>query len=367
MSSYNRSKKISETERLYTLSSISKNKANSWIPAALYDQETNSYNNVAINLEAITNYVNSYSSYILSYTLSNFSTTETTYVSYINKNDDNDEIISYVSSYTSYLLNEAIEKLSDNLVRLYSNVKPSNTSYITNNSKKISELHGRENITKYPDHSWVAVAQYDSRTNSYHNIAMNLKSILEVTNSYTTDKFAYVDDRLKNQEEVIGKILNSYLSYITYGNNIPPAYIMAYCSSYTSYLIANATEKLSKNIMDIFNVLKNRNAGNSYIRNNSKKISELNPRDTITYHKDHSWFVLAQYDSRVDSYVNIAMNLDTITSYCDSYSAYLVDNSYSILNNNISYLREYAEGDLSYNIISYSFSYTKDYFEWQIL
>ena len=360
-----KSKKISE---LQTLSSISKNKSNTWFPSAQYDKSTNSYSNVAISLEAITNYCNSYSSYWLTYTLNNCCSKDITYITYNNTNNiEVDDIISYCSTYTNSILQEAVEKISYNVNKLVSNIKPTPTATYINNSKKISELDGRSTITYHKDHSWLVLAQYDSRDNTYHNIAMNLKTIVDYCNTYSSKNLNDIDDKVNKHEDTINKILNSYIAYITYGNNIPPAYIMSYCSTYTSYLIHNAVEKISNNMVELINKIKNPNINQSYNRNNSKKISELTPRDTITYHKDHSWFALAQYDSRIDSYVNIAMNLDTITGYCNSYSSYI--NSYNtyVLDNKISYLKEQIAGSISYNIISYAFSYSKDYFEWQFL
>ena len=51
------------------------------------------------------------------------------------------------------------------------------------------------------------------------------------------------------------------------------------------------------------------------IKNNSKKISELTPRDIITYHQSYSWIPIAQYDHRIDSYINLAINISSITGY----------------------------------------------------
>jgi len=61
-------------------------------------------------------------------------------------------------------------------------------------------------------------------------------------------------------------------------------------------------------------------------KNNSKKISELKPRDIITYHQDHTWIPIAQYDSRIDAYTNLAINLSAITSYTNTYASYLFNN-----------------------------------------
>lgn len=116
------------------------------------------------------------------------------------------------------------------------------------------------------------------------------------------------------------------------------------------------------------------------VNNRNKKISELRGRDTITSYQDHSWLPLAQYNSRINSYHNVAINLHSITSYCNSYSSeftsYEIDKLHKQyenleLLNNLSYV-----GDVSYyinnssianTIVSYSFAYSKDYFEWQFL
>lgn len=158
---------------------------------------------------------------------------------------------------------------------------------------------------------------------------------------------------------------NSQLSYQTTDDLI--SYITSYCSAYTSSIIYNEVQKLSNNMVNLVSKIKNTNTNSSYFRSNSKKISELTPRETITYHQNHSWIPLAQYDGRVNAYVNIAMNLETVTSYCNSYSTYINTYSSYILDNRITYLQEHIEGPVSNNIISYAFSYSKDYFEWQFL
>ena len=116
------------------------------------------------------------------------------------------------------------------------------------------------------------------------------------------------------------------------------------------------------------------------INNRNKKISELRGRDTITTYQSHSWLPLAQYNSRINSYHNVAINLYSITSYCNSYASeftsYEIDklhDQYKNLEqlNNISYISDLAyyiqNSTIANNIVSYSFSYSKDYFEWQFL
>ena len=239
-----------------------------------------------------------------------------------------------------------------------------------NKSKKISELqtlHTLSSISRNKLYTWFPAAKYDTTTNSYSNVAVNLEAITNYCNSYTSYNIENIDNRLSLQEDAINKILNSYMSYITYGNTIPPSYIMAYCSTYTSYLIHDATKKISDNMVNLISKIKNPTSNYSYFRNNSKKISELTPRDTITYHKDHSWFAIAQYDSRVNAYVNLAMNLDTITGYCNSYSSYITTYNAYVLDQKINNLQNHVEVEVAYNVVSYAFSYSKDYFEWQFL
>lgn len=118
---------------------------------------------------------------------------------------------------------------------------------------------------------------------------------------------------------------------------------------------------------------------------NSKKISELRGRDSITEHQDHSWIVIAQYNSLLGSYHNIAMNLKAITSYAieNSYQstdyviktemrnfindyniAYLRDFAYVFIQSNeeTSYILSYSE--LATNVVSYINSYTMDCVMW---
>lgn len=132
-------------------------------------------------------------------------------------------------------------------------------------------------------------------------------------------------------------------------------------------------------------------------KNNSKKISQLRPRDVITKHQDHTWIPVAQYDGRIDSYTNLAINLSAITSYTNevsnAYSYYLIEqerelNSYlykpSYWQNLIPVAEVPYSYDLSYetniyedlgyaisnseiasNIVSYTFTYTNSNIGWQ--
>jgi len=120
--------------------------------------------------------------------------------------------------------------------------------------------------------------------------------------------------------------------------------------------------------------------------NNSKKISQLRGRDVITQHQDHSWLAVAQYNDKLGSYHNIAINLSAIT-------AYAIENSYQsadyivraemrnfIKNYNIeelrqfSYVKDYDDYDgmayaimnsaIGYNVVSYTNSYTLNTIMW---
>lgn len=241
-----------------------------------------------------------------------------------------------------------------------------------NKSKKISEFRALNSLIPMgsnKSNTWFLAAFYNQNNNTYSNIAISLDAITNYCNSYTSYHISYFDKLLENQKYEIKDILNSYLDNMSYQIvDVPISYITSYCATYTSYIISNEVQKISNNMVNLVSKIKNNNnSSSSYFRSNSKKISELTARETITYHKDHSWIPLAQYDSRVNAYVNLAMNLDTITSYCNSYSSYINTYNSYILDNKITYLQEHIEGPVSNNIISYAFSYSKDYFEWQFL
>jgi len=118
----------------------------------------------------------------------------------------------------------------------------------------------------------------------------------------------------------------------------------------------------------------------SYINNKSKKISEFRSRENITTHQSHTWIPIAQYDSRINSYHNITLNLESITSYCNSYSTTFTSYEIDKINDRLSDYDDLQnvvnEGDISYLIdnssiasvlVSYMFAYNTDYFEWQKL
>ena len=130
------------------------------------------------------------------------------------------------------------------------------------------------------------------------------------------------------------------------------------------------------------------------MKNNSKKISELTARDVITYHQSYSWIPIAQYDHRIDTYVNLAINISSITGYdIEHASDYSYQLSYEqrledferykpeewkklldvgevqITNSEFSYLSNVSEAiansPIAYNLTTYSIAYTLEHTGWQ--
>ena len=64
------------------------------------------------------------------------------------------------------------------------------SSYL-NDSKKISELRKLTTANKHQENTWFPIAQYNSRTGSYVNAAINLQAITTYNMAYT----AYVIDQ----------------------------------------------------------------------------------------------------------------------------------------------------------------------------
>lgn len=122
---------------------------------------------------------------------------------------------------------------------------------------------------------------------------------------------------------------------------------------------------------------------NTYVNNKNKKISELRARDTITTYSNNSWIPIAQYNQRTASYHNVAINLSSITSYCNSYSSNYTDNEIVKLHEQYEDLEKFSElnqitdtenityiinnSNIAHNLVSYTFSYSKNYFDWQFL
>jgi len=122
---------------------------------------------------------------------------------------------------------------------------------------------------------------------------------------------------------------------------------------------------------------------NTYVNNKNKKISELRARNTITTYSNNSWIPIAQYNQRTASYHNVAINLSSITSYCNSYSSNYTDNEIVKLHEQYEDLEKFSElnqitdtenityiinnSNIAHNLVSYTFSYSKNYFDWQFL
>lgn len=231
--------------------------------------------------------------------------------------------------------------------------------------KKISELTGKRMISSYQAESWIPIAQYNPKTSSYYNLAINLQSITDYCNSYSTYLMTNMNNNISRMIDDLELIQNDSeeIDYDKIINN-SKSYIKELVDDNISYLSQKITNLIS-------NINKPSKHNNSYIRGNSKKISELRGRENITYHQDHSWVPVAQYDSRTNSYHNIAMNVKSFTSY----SINTIENKLGDVNNMINIA--YADKDnLSYlinnsyiaqNIVTYSVAYGRDYFEWQIL
>lgn len=123
------------------------------------------------------------------------------------------------------------------------------------------------------------------------------------------------------------------------------------------------------------------------IINNSRKISQIRGRDTITYHPEHSWLVLAQYNDKIAAYHNVAINLSAITDYAVSYSTGIAYANVEaeiekiVSYYGLAYIRELAYvgqqdnyDGISYaldnsrigsNIVSYTHSYTMQSIMWE--
>jgi hypothetical protein len=61
-----------------------------------------------------------------------------------------------------------------------------------NDSKKISELRKLTYITKHQENTWIPIAQYNSRTDEYHNAAINLQAITSYNMAYTVQEIQRV-------------------------------------------------------------------------------------------------------------------------------------------------------------------------------
>ena len=237
-------------------------------------------------------------------------------------------------------------------------------------NRKISELSNKTVLNSHQDNLWLPVAQYNENLNTYSNIAVNIKAITNYSNSYSSYYINKLNDYLSYRLDslVINDINNQEVEI----EEIDYQRIYDECYAYTYNLVNQNNETLLIRISYLIsNSKKTNTSSNSYIRNSSKKISELDSRDTITKHQDHSWFAVAQYDGRTNSYHNIAMNVKTLTSYSiDTITDNLgdVNNLVKLTyanNDNLSYYINNSY--IAQNIVTYSFSYAKDYLDWQIL
>lgn len=61
-----------------------------------------------------------------------------------------------------------------------------------NDSKKISELRRLSYITKHQENTWIPIAQYNHRTDEYHNAAINLQAITSYNMAYTAGEIQRV-------------------------------------------------------------------------------------------------------------------------------------------------------------------------------
>lgn len=89
-------------------------------------------------------------------------------------------------------------------------------------------------------------------------------------------------------------------------------------------------------------------------KNNSKKISELKPRDIITYHQAYSWLPVSQYDHRIDAYTNFRINLSALTDYTSTYS-------YEVAENLHSYIKEEFNHDEWIDLLNVGYAYNPGY------
>lgn len=119
-----------------------------------------------------------------------------------------------------------------------------------NNSRKISELRGRDAITKHQDHSWLAVAQYNDTIGAYHNIAINVASITgyaisasnEISTNLIDDKIAYFSEsyyipQVSTLSYMFGEYDHEKFSYSIHNSEI--AYnIVTYSAVYANDIVA---------------------------------------------------------------------------------------------------------------------------------
>lgn len=105
-----------------------------------------------------------------------------------------------------------------------------NVDTVLNDSKKISELRKLSKITKHQENSWVPMAQYNSRTNTYTNAAINLQAItsynVEHTYSYIASEFG------SHWIDLLNVALNEDTTYAIENSDIA-SNIVSYSFTYT--------------------------------------------------------------------------------------------------------------------------------------
>lgn len=116
------------------------------------------------------------------------------------------------------------------------------TNSAVNDSQKISELRKLTKVTKHQENTWIPIAQFNSRTLSYTNAAINLQAITAyMTNNYYdyfASKLGEDWENLQNigyfttHSDLQDKIHNSYIA-----NNIV-SYSFSYGLQYLDWQIA---------------------------------------------------------------------------------------------------------------------------------
>lgn len=120
-----------------------------------------------------------------------------------------------------------------------------NVDTVLNDSKKISELRKLTKITKHQENSWVPMAQYNSRTDTYTNAAINLQAITSYTTnhaySYVASEFGtYWIDLLKIGTSSGNDNIGTAIGYSNIANNIL-AYTFTYTVRYFDWQIVPGT------------------------------------------------------------------------------------------------------------------------------
>lgn len=119
------------------------------------------------------------------------------------------------------------------------------TNSIINDSQKISELRKLTKVTKHQENTWIPIAQFNSRTATYTNAAINLQAIT----SYAADRtYAYFSSEL-GEDWVRLRNINNYESHTDLQDKIHAseiannmlAYSFSYITKYFDWQIVNGT------------------------------------------------------------------------------------------------------------------------------